>query len=531
METVSSATDLDYIDNKLNACIHPALRKSKPRTFSSPHEGGVATGSGRLVEPTACPTSQRCSVLEVGDPTISSVFGDEDDSDPSTFIDLRKVSPNSQIRCDSHTCPIKTPHNLGKYFHNGEAPVKEPAGWEYENSIGGKMAPVSHYFNFTVPPPNVWEAFTRISEGRANEAESELVREFQKHHMYSPLNSGPPTPKAGKPSRLARSKCNLPVVRAKILPVESSKVDNRTRGFVDEASEPGFQEKKAPRKLRSKQTVVFHDQNNLPSRKTQDRRNAIIPAAADGCKNDQSFQKVHNKRTAPPIPPRNPIRLSRREKRARPLRPSDFENSDGEDENAKNRRTGAPKGSVVLREVPQGDRLTTVQVLLQEKMLRQISHEALREASAEEDDKDSEKTFVGTEIPNSSDRYVEILLELMEILRSALNDGSYEVLNLRDEDGYSCYSANLKFAVLCDIEMMARHALRNAISNVKRVFRPTGKKVTFDELQDVFQHFVSTRPVLLNNHPGKSICEIVEETENMDLRPDSPTLGWSHIGR
>lgn len=92
-------------------------------------------------------------------------------------INLRRISPNSGVSCHAR-CGVKEPHNLGKFFRDGIQPG-EPENWEYETSTGERMAPVSHFFNFTVPPMDIVEAYLRMTEGKASVADRDMVRDYQ----------------------------------------------------------------------------------------------------------------------------------------------------------------------------------------------------------------------------------------------------------------------------------------------------------------------------------------------------------------
>lgn len=122
----------------------------------------------KQVEPTCKSQGAEKSSRNRMAPSMASING----------IDLRLISPNSCEPCLSR-CGVKEPHNLGKFFRDGVRPEREPEDWEYETSKGGRRAPVSHFFNFTVPPKDIVEAYLRMTEETASFADINLVRDYQ----------------------------------------------------------------------------------------------------------------------------------------------------------------------------------------------------------------------------------------------------------------------------------------------------------------------------------------------------------------
>lgn len=99
----------------------------------------------------------------------------EDRVEGSIFSDFKlnseKQSPTDQYLknafrgafiCTELTCPIKSQHNIGPYFHEG---------------VQG-----SHYFDGSNPPPYIWDAGSRMAQGRGSVRDEELVTSFRYHH-------------------------------------------------------------------------------------------------------------------------------------------------------------------------------------------------------------------------------------------------------------------------------------------------------------------------------------------------------------
>lgn len=169
------------------------------------------------------------------------------------------------------------------------------------------------------------------------------------------------------------------------------------------------------------------------------------------------------------------------------------------------------KSSERLSDIPEGSALATVQLLLREKILREISHQAIhvrsnRERYTENDNSgDSETEVLGCEASKPEDRILEVVLESMEVLRhAALDVNTY--LRIDDEA-----SDIMIHALLCDLQILLRSYFRGLVSTATRCFRPTGIPVTAKEIQDQLEAFFWTRSKILQIRPGLSIAEIVGE--------------------
>ena len=216
---IQGTKDLDYVNQRLMGS----------GVFYT-RVGAVNSGQGSLVSPsttTASPMS--CDILGSGLSMASSVwgydiFGDlkpiSTASDPFLSLKgprpkpLNVISPDSKVRCDSPDCPIKgIPHNIGRYFDDGVRPLKDEAD------------DIIRFFNCTVPPPDICAAYMRMFYGQGSQADKDKVRQYQKHHMWSPINSEPSTP------RLCDSDGTLPASYAHFIATESKVITSH--GFIE----------------------------------------------------------------------------------------------------------------------------------------------------------------------------------------------------------------------------------------------------------------------------------------------------------
>ena len=325
---IQGTKDLDYVNQRVMASgiCYTGVR-------------AVNSAQGSLVSPsTACASPQSSDIVDSGMAMASSVWGYDicgslkpisTTSDP--FFSLKGprpkplilISPDSKIQCDSPDCPIKgVPHNISRYFHDGLRPLKDEAD------------DIIRFFNCTIPSPDITGAYMRIFYDQASQADEDKVRQYQKHHMWSPTNSEPSTPRLRDPDG------TLPAHYAHLIDMESS--DIATHGVIESGE---------------------------PSR-------------------------------APPIPDRNPlhiqIRLPHSKQSTRPLRPTDFEDSDddtcvSDSENgeytesevinprypiagsyADDNNDEAPLSPGARRDVPEGPELRRVHLHLQARILGQI---------------------------------------------------------------------------------------------------------------------------------------------------------------
>jgi hypothetical protein len=73
---------------------------------------------------------------------------------------------NSMAPCRSESCPIKTPHNEGRYLHKGQRSNRNPT------------------FGSCNPSPEVWAAYNQMKGGRFTQADKQVVEGFRDNHVF-----------------------------------------------------------------------------------------------------------------------------------------------------------------------------------------------------------------------------------------------------------------------------------------------------------------------------------------------------------
>lgn len=135
----------------------------------------------------------------------------------------------------------------------------------------------------------------------------------------------------------------------------------------------------------------------------------------------------------------------------------------------------------------QEHQLTTTQLRMQENVLRNIVEQALKARRNGRVD----SSIFSEETPEEEDEVLETILEMMELGQGMIDAGV-----LQGEEGG-------------DIELMVRKATRP--------FRPSGIKIVKAELCICLEAFRQHRMRLLQENPGMSMAEILEE-RSLDLR-------------
>ena len=178
----------------------------------------------------------------------------------------------------------------------------------------------------------------------------------------------------------------------------------------------------------------------------------------------------------------------------RALCAADFEDSDNED-------SFCPDDDVVSHDLkahtpwssrekelgmPQGRRLTTVQLQIQENILRNIVRQAVKARS----DGRTESKIFSHKAPEYEDCQIETVLGAMEWEEYMVDAGCIE-----GEEGH-------------DIQMMLRKYFHILIRELTRPFRPSGASVRADPILSVFRQI---RLQLLQENPRRSLTEILEK--------------------
>lgn len=519
-EVISSWDDLEYVNRRLAEFILTKARSASIDSFNTTFHDNLKAQTGRIVhhgqekvgsrraqivdcsedDPAqrrlpwkSFPIMSRCAHVEDNEeahPSTTAVWEDSDTLS-ATGIDLSLVSPDSQIPCTAPNCPIKSSHNLGRYYHEGEQSTN-PAESEYGTRLGGIKAPVAHVFNYTVPPPGVVAAYLRMTEEEADGKDRDIVRAYQMNHMYSPLISEYPSP-----TGTFADADEIESIPCLIL------TPGRTGNFQEE--------------FQSKKLGDYHkDEQQAESVQCGNKKDAGTKA-----RNVYHYPRPSNKI---PHPLRQKtIRLSQRTNFSRQMSPTDFGYSGNERDDADDQCTGgrseegaSPAGSgesyqgsgkempaCTRQEVPHGSELTQVQTSLWEKIILEIA------SQAKGDDQDS----LNDEQPAEAiDREIEVLTELMKKVRCALNDGTFKDFVLLDLEGHDM-QPGLKFEVMRDILAMLQHSFGLLLSRFPRDYRPTGKRVRDEQQEELFVSHLEVREAMMLRYPEESIQEMIHELE------------------
>ena len=146
-----------------------------------------------------------------------------------------------------------------------------------------------------------------------------------------------------------------------------------------------------------------------------------------------------------------------------------------------------------------GRQVTTLQLRIYGKMLREIAHRALEERENSENSENESDTS-SEEMSEEGDRVLEMILELMDLPQVMVDAGEFQ----GEEGG--------------DIQMMVQKNLETWIRKATRPFRPSGIRPVEAEVFQCLEAFGQMRLQLLERHPGMSMAEILKE-RSLDLRP------------
>ena len=188
----------------------------------------------------------------------------------------------------------------------------------------------------------------------------------------------------------------------------------------------------------------------------------------------------------------------------RTLCAADFEDSEDEDSlcddddirglnlEADTRRFNCNKVLRIPRECP----LKTIQLRIQESVLRDIIQQALKASRNGKFD----STIFSKEDPEEIDWVLEMILELMELVQTMIDAGTFQ-----GEEGR-------------EIQMILQNNFFTLMRKATRPFRPSGISVVKTELTQCLEAFHQMRLKLLQENPGMSMAEILRE-KSLDIRP------------
>ncbi len=145
---------------------------------------------------------------------------------------------------------------------------------------------------------------------------------------------------------------------------------------------------------------------------------------------------------------------------------------------------------------PQEHHLTTIQLRIQENVVRDIVQQALK---ARRNGRNDSSVF-SKEAPEEEDWVIEVILEVMELGQSMVDTGTFQ-----REEGR-------------DIQTMLQNNFQSLTRKATHPFRPSGIRVMNVELTSCLEAFRVTRLRLLRENSGMSMVEILKE-RSLDFRP------------
>ena len=448
MDTIKGTTDLQYINRKLLEF-----------GFSQTETDLVDPRKAQIEHPIAnCP-----SILNLVAQNTANFIGSNvsETFKPDSPEYLSPSSPDSRIPCSSPECPIKdVPHNVGRYFHNGEVP--RPALDRNQSfTMKGSREDISNTFNHTVPPPEVITAYLKTCVGLHSQGDLDIVRQYQKHHMWSPVTSEVSTP---RPRNL------FPNLHGR----HGQEVNDSA-----ETTSPGLSG--IPQSIGTNvEKVLRHE--DLATRSLQ------------SCDFEESDDEDE---TFPP--PRN----EKRELEGSSQRLPSPEVT---------RRADKSYGITPTVEIPCGLKLESDKLQIQENMLREMAkQQRLQQAYRgsccgwiRKDTGYSKGHYDGKDIE------MEVILELMEALPKALEDGGLRSILLDERFDNTGFSGSER-EVIYDLQVILRKIFADMISNAKRPYQPTGLPVTTTQLQNALFSAISLRPQNVASNPERVTARMLDK--------------------
>ena len=441
MDMIRGFNDLGYVNRKL---IESRFNQTKV--------GVVKPRHGRVVSQTAVfPNPISLDVHHTDDDDKNGSDNPEEPS-PTLSVPLRLISPDSEIPCVSSECPLrKVPHKEGRYFHNGE-PATHPIDSNTGIIIRGSVEDISNTFNRTVPPPAIVTAYLRICAGSNNNDDLKMVRQYQKHHMWSPIVTEPVTP---YPREVFPEMHGLygqdTTDERRVLTFDqlcSSDHDAVTRPI--QASD--FEDSEDEIEMTSPRPIVGESEGPQPRSPHAESRKVKDPSAND--------------------------EVSLRSEASKDRRISDKFDIQQR----------------ILYQTAVHQRMSPIQQ--KEKYRRSV---AVCAPCTNEDDED-----------NEDDISLEILLELSEILPKAVKDGGFRKV-FHDTRYKNTGLSKSEISVLHDAQIMLNKVFADLVSAATRPYQPSGLPVTPEQLRNELLSVISRRQYMLRICPGKTIADIVSD--------------------
>ena len=488
MKVVSCLADLQYVNKKLVMSDSKVWMRRQSISKGEGLKGiPVQSSSSRTI-----PSHIKNRDLAV---TSSGIASDSD-------LDRQFVSPDSNIPCDDPECPIKMPHNVGRFYINGNR-ADSPVEIDYQTSSRGLMIPTSHYFNYTVPPPEIVEAYLKVAEGQASTEERDMVRSYKMKHCFSPIISEVPSPDLRSP--------NVEIVSIPCLVFDPEMYDAKRQEWLY-----GMLEKDVNKEVDNLMKMSEPVQNLQETQSRHDASHRLSKCCNGNC---------------PPIPPR---RCRARLQKASTIHTSAPEQKQSvlANKNGAMRGTQRQPERKSIRYVPKGENLRETQLTLKEQIINQIAERAVQEskgnslagspslsissrhttlaesASVSATNGGSDETCVAAEDSEDIDRRLELHAALTKKLKTHLQDSTFQSISLLDKNDAEV-DAKTKFEYMSNVLLIVRHALRQLLGDFTRPYRPSGTKVANDELEDLFEEHLQTYEMLQEEYPHMMPTDII----------------------
>ena len=466
-----------------------------PESYASPSDHSVGPHS----------TDESCHILDSSHLPADRVLHSSSGSGARSL-----VSPDSIIPCDDPACPIGIPHNKGRFYYHGKK-AEEPT----DEEVSAIQAPPAHFFNFTVPTPEISRAYRRMMEGKASAEDQDCVKRYVRTHIYSPIVSAPATPKIrATDAQLVRVPCLI--------------FDLKERDMEEQA--------------REFEVIERHLQEDM-DRSAESGDEDFPPAQEEGMRVDSdAAQEV-----PPPLPP------ARRRKRAQ-TRSIAAHNArtqlQGCGKPADLREIRRDQESAHLRTLPKGICLHNAQLSIQERIINEIAQRAIEDSSegpSEGSDSNSSRfswsskvkakleatkegsnrhssasagsnaTCATIEEPEEMDRQLEVHAALTKKLRQDLLDGNVQNTHIRDPQGRPL-DKETQIQYMNDILLLARQSLKQLLGDFEREYRPTSLEVTDEELGELAGELGGSYEMLLERYPSMKIKDIISSLDKVGPR-------------
>ena len=477
-----------------------------PESYASPSDHSVGPPS----------SDEACHISDASRPLADHVIDTSSGgrsgnvAEPAASVKQHNaISPDSSIPCDDPACPIGIPHNKGRFYYHGKK-ADEPT----DEELSASQAPPAHFFNFTVPTPEIALAYRRMMEGRASAEDRHSVQRYVRTHIYSPIVSAPATPKVrATDAQLVRIPCL-------IFDLTGKDTEKQARQFE-------MIEKHLP-----------EDTDHCIETEDED----FPPTQEDGIRRDRDAAQD----IKPPIPPtrlweraqrRSIAAYNARMKLQRPGQTADLGEVRRDQERAH------------LRTLPKGVCLHEAQVSIQEKIINEIAQRAIGKSSegpSEGSDSDVSLLSLGSrgkakveadregpnrdslsvagsnamrvtiEEPEEMDRELEVHAALTKKLRQDLLDGNVQIHIRNQQDILVDRETQLQY--VNDILLLARRSLKKLLEDFDREYRPTSLEVTDDELGGLAEKLMESHEMLLARYPAMKIKDIISSLDGIGRR-------------